>query len=116
MTSSEDHPNEQKPRGRLRIAVDYPAIVTGDEGSAQGTVKNLTVAGCEVEIDRRFCIGAHVAVQVVPPGARPSMTISLAVIRWQHSDRCGLEFVRFEGSAKEQLEDMLNQRPISSMD
>ncbi len=77
---------------------------------------NLTVAGCEVQSHSQFRIGAHVSVQVVPPGARPSITIALAVVRWRHSDRCGFEFVRFEGNAKEQLEDMLNQRESSSAD
>jgi hypothetical protein len=77
---------------------------------------NLTVTGCEVESHGQFPIGAHVSVHVVPPGARPSLIIALAVVRWQKSDRCGLEFVRFEGNAKEQLEDMLNQRETSAED
>lgn len=77
---------------------------------------NLTVAGGEVESHSQFRIGAHVSVQVIPPGARPSITIALAIVRWQHSDRFGLEFIRFEGNAKVQLEDMLNQRENSSVD
>jgi hypothetical protein len=116
MSSSQDNPTGQRPRGRLRVPVDYPVLVTGEESSAQGTVLNLTVAGCEVESHSQFRIGAPVSVQLVPPGARPSITIALAIVRWQHSDRFGLEFVRFEGKAKEQLEDMLNQRERSSAD
>ncbi|MBX3303043.1 MAG: PilZ domain-containing protein [Nitrospira sp.] len=110
MASSGDNPTEQQPRGRPRVPVDYPAVVRGGESSVEGTVMNLTVTGCEVESHGQFPIGAHVSVHVVPPGARPSFTIALAIVRWQRSDRCGLEFVRFEGNAKEQLEDMLNQR------
>ena len=116
MTSSEDNPTERQSRSRPRVPVDYPAVVSGEEGSAEGTVMNLTVTGCEVESPCRFSIGAHVSVHVVPPGARPSLTIALAIVRWQKSDRCGLEFVRFEGNAKEQLEDMLNQRESSVAD
>jgi hypothetical protein len=52
-----------RPRGRLRVPVDYPALFTGDAGSGHG-----------------------------------------------------LEFVRFEGRTKEQLEDMLNQREVPAED
>lgn len=113
MTSSEDNPHEPQPRGRPRVPVDYPAVITGEKGGAQGTVINLTIAGWEIESHSQFRIGASVSVQIVPPSARPSITIALAIVRWQHNDRCGLEFVRFEGNAKEQLEDMLNQRKSS---
>lgn len=108
--SFEDNSSEPEARGRCRVPVDYPVSVTGDEGSGPGTVMNLTVAGGEIESHVHFPVGARVSVHVQPPGARPSITIALAIVRWQQSDRFGLEFVRFEGNAKEQLEDMLNQR------
>ncbi|MGC4099322.1 MAG: hypothetical protein QM706_19635 [Nitrospira sp.] len=38
------------------------------------------------------------------------MVIVFAIVRWKNGDRFGLEFVRFDGRTKEQLEDMLNQR------
>ncbi len=77
---------------------------------------NLTIAGCEVENPGQFPIGAHVSLRLDPPSARPPITIALAIVRWQEHDRFGLEFVRFEGDAKEQLGDMLNQRESSSTD
>jgi hypothetical protein len=75
---------------------------------------NLTVTGGEIESHVQFPVGARVSVHVQPPGARPCITIALAIVRWQQSDRFGLEFVRFEGNAKEQLADMLNQRENSA--
>ena len=116
MTSSENNPNAPQPRGRPRVSVDYPAVVTGEGRIAQGTVMNLTIAGCEVENPGQFPIGTHVSLRLDPPSARPPITITLAIVRWQEHDRFGLEFVRFEGDAKEQLEDMLNQRESSSTD
>ncbi len=105
-----DSQNESEPRGRPRVPVDYPVLFTGDEGAGHGTVRNLTLAGGEIESHIQFPVGARVCLQVHPPGARPPITIGLAVVRWKQGDRFGLEFVRFEGNAKEQLEDMLNQR------
>jgi hypothetical protein len=31
-------------------------------------------------------------------------------VRWRRGDHFGVEFIRFDGQAKQQLEDMLNQR------
>lgn len=105
-----DHKKAQQPRGRRRVPVDYPAFFTGEEGSAHGTVTNLTIAGCEIQSHVQLPIGAGVSLRVQAPEARPPIIIVRAIVRWKKSDRFGLEFVRFEGRTKEQLEDMLNQR------
>ncbi len=112
MTMSHSQPDEkpdQEPRGRSRVPVDYPAFFSGDEGAGRGMVVNLTLAGGEIETNLPFSIGARVCLQVHPPDARPPIVITLAIVRWRRGDRLGLEFVRFEGDAKAQLKDMLNQ-------
>jgi hypothetical protein len=96
-------------RIRRRVQVDYPASFTGDEGSGQGTVINLTIAGCEIESHIPLPIGARLCLHVQMPGARPPIIIAHAIVRWRKEDRFGLEFVRFEDEAKQQLMDMLNQ-------
>ena len=108
--SQDDDKKNTGPRGRLRVPVDYPAAFTGDEGSGEGVVMNLTLAGGEIESQAPLQIGARLCLHVYPPSARPPIVIALAVVRWQQGNRFGLEFVRFEGQAKEQLKDMLNQR------
>ena len=98
-----------QPRGRRRVQVDYPASFTGDEGSGEGTVTNLTIAGCEIESMVQLPIGAGLSLRVQAPEARPPIVVVFAIVRWKNGDRFGLEFVRFEGGTKGQLEDMLNQ-------
>ena len=105
-----------QPRGRRRVPVDYPALFTGDAGSGHGTVTNLTIAGCEIESHDQLPIGAGLSLRVQAPEARPPILIALAIIRWKNGDRFGLEFVRFEGKAKEQLKDMLNQPEDPAVD
>lgn len=105
-----------QPRGRRRVQVDYPALFTGDEGSGHGTLTNLTIAGCEIESPVQLPVGAGLSLRVQTPEARPPIIIALALVRWKNGDRFGLEFVRFEGRAKEQLEDMLNQREDTAED
>jgi hypothetical protein len=99
-----------RPRSRSRVPVDYPVSFAGDRISGKGLLKNLTISGSEIESDTPFPIGAHLHLRVQSSGARPPIVIALAIVRWKRGDRYGLEFVRFEGDAKPQLEDMLNQR------
>jgi hypothetical protein len=103
-----------QPRVRERIAVDYPVTFTGDQLSGTGILTNLTIAGGAVEGQSPSPIGAHLALHVQSPGARKPIVIALAVVRWQQDNRFGLEFVRFEGNAKQQLQEMLNQSESSS--
>lgn len=107
---------EHGPRGRPRVSVDYPVQFTADEGSGHGMMTNLTLAGGEVDSPIQLPIGARVCLHVQPSGARPPITIAFAIVRWKRSDRFGLEFVRFDGNAKEQLKDMLNQPEVPASD
>ena len=109
MSPEQADEKEQQSRGRPRVSVDYPVQFTGDEGSGHGIVTNLTLAGGEVDSHVQLPIGARVCLYVQPPGARPPIMIAIAIVRWRRDDRFGLEFVRFEGKAKDQLKDMLNQ-------
>jgi PilZ domain-containing protein len=110
MTPPQKDDKKAQPRGRRRVQVDYPALFAGNEGSGHGTVTNLTIAGCEIESQVQLPIGAGLSLHVQTPEARPPIIIALAIVRWKNGDRFGLEFVRFEGGTKGQLEDMLNQR------
>lgn len=105
-----DSPSGLTPRVRSRVEVEYSATFTGDRLSGQGRLKNLTIAGSEIESEVQFAIGTHLRLEVRLSGARAPIAIANAVVRWKRDHRFGLEFVRFDGNAKQQLEDMLNQR------
>lgn len=99
-----------QPRSRPRVPVDYPVLFSGDQTSGEGRLKNLTISGSEIVSEAPFSIGARLHLQVQSSGARPPIVITLAIVRWKRDDRYGVEFIRFQGDAKQQLEDMLNQR------
>jgi hypothetical protein len=101
-------------RGRPRIEVNYPVQLSGEGIEGTGTVTNLTITGGEIESDLPAPIGAHFRVHVQLSGARSPIDIAIATVRWQRDHRFGVEFVRFEGNAKAQLEEMLNQSDASS--
>lgn len=96
-------------RGRPRIEVNYPVTLSGEGGDGTGTMTNLTITGGEIESDLTALIGSHFRVHIQLSGARNPIDIGIATVRWQRNNRFGVEFVRFEGNAKAQLEQMLNQ-------
>lgn len=94
--------------------MDYPVTFTSDQLSGSGTLKNLTISGAEIQSQDDLPIGARLSLHIRATGARPPIVISVAVVRWKRNDRFGLEFVRFDGRSKQQLEDMLDQHDSSS--
>jgi hypothetical protein len=93
--------------------VEYQVSFTGDKVSGKGLLTNLAISGSEIESDVQFAIGTPLCLHIKLSGARPPVVIALAIVRWKQDDRYGVEFVRFEGKAKQQLEEMLNQRDDS---
>jgi hypothetical protein len=98
-----------KPRSKSRVPVNYRVSFTGDQVTGKGVLTNLTIGGGQIESDVQFPIGAPLSLHVELSGARLPIVVALAIVRWKEDDRYGVEFVRFEGQAKRQLQDMLNQ-------
>jgi hypothetical protein len=109
-----DEKPHMQSRARPRIEVDYPATFTTDQLSGSGTLKNLTIAGAEIQSEADLAIGSRLSLSIHASGARPPIVVTVAVVRWKRSDRFGLEFVGFDGRSKQQLEDMLNPHDSSS--
>ena len=101
-------------RVRPRIEVDYPATLSGEGGEGTGTMTNLTITGGEIESTVATSVGTHFRVHIHLSGARNPIDIAVATVRWQRDNRFGVEFVRFEGNAKDQLHEMLNQSDASA--
>lgn len=100
-------------RVRPRIEVNYPVMLSGEDGEGSGTMTNLTVTGGEIESALAVSVGAHYRLHIQLSGARNPIDIAVTAVRWQRGNRFGVEFVRFEGNAKAQLEEMLNQSDAS---
>jgi predicted transcriptional regulator with HTH domain len=98
------------PRSKSRVPVNYRVAFAGDSSTGEGVLTNLTIGGGQIESDVQFVIGAHLSLHVEISGARSPIVIALAIVRWKQDERYGVEFVRFEGEAKQQLQEMLNQQ------
>lgn len=96
-------------RGRERVGVDYPVTIHGEHGSGDGILSNLTVTGGEIGGPLDVTVGQALRIHIRLTGARNPIDIAVATVRWKQDFRFGVEFVRFEGNAKAQLQEMLNQ-------
>lgn len=98
-----------RPRSKSRVPVNYHVTFTSDNVTGKGVLTNLTIGGGQIVSDVQFAIGAHLCLHVELSGARFPIDVALAIVRWKRDGRYGVEFVRFEGKAKQHLQDMLNQ-------
>lgn len=101
-------------RVQPRIEVNYPVTLSGEGGEGTGTMTNFTITGGEIQSALAVSPGVHFRVHIHLSGARNPIDISVATVRWQRDSRFGVEFVRFEGNAKAQLQEMLNQSDATS--
>jgi len=99
-------------RERQRIGVDYPVTIHGEQGSGDGMLSNLTITGGEIDGPLDVTVGQTLRIHIHLTGARNPIDIAVATVRWKQDFRFGVEFVRFEGNAKAQLHDMLNQSDV----
>lgn len=98
-----------QPRSQKRVCVDYPVTVSGEQGGGDGILSNLTITGGEINGPLDVTVGQSLWIHIRLTGARNPIDIAVATVRWTQDFRCGVEFVRFEGNAKAQLQEMLNQ-------
>jgi hypothetical protein len=84
-----------------RIPVEF----TSDAVSGTGCLTNLAVSGCEIESEAGTApaVDTHLTLQLHVPRQQEPLVIALAVVRWAKATHFGVEFVRFEGAAGEQL-------------
>ncbi len=112
-------------RDRRRVNVDYPVVISGESGGGEGTLSNLTITGAglqsiqaitdgEIDSVLDLAVGATVRLHIQLTGARQPIDIAVAIVRWKKDLRLGVEFIRFEGNAKAQLQQMLNQSDVTS--
>jgi len=92
-----------QPRERERVHASIPVEFSSDTVSGAGRVVNLAVSGCEIESEVAPPVEAHLTLQLQIPRQQEPLVIALAVVRWGKGTRFGVEFVRFEGAAGEQV-------------
>ena len=90
-----------------RIAMQGDISMSGDDGTSQGTLINLSTGGCAVESETLFQKGDYLGVSVHISDHEPPVEVELAAVRWSSGREYGLEFIRIRDEVQKQLRALL---------
>ena len=91
------------PRIRARFCATISA--NGNEINGRGTVMDLSIIGCQIEIERSWPIkdSSLMEVRIQVPDLGWSIIIDEAVVQWIHGTRMGLCFVNVRVTEADRL-------------
>lgn len=91
------------PRFQVNHAVAFYGPVNGD-----GMVKNLSLRGCEVQSSCIVRPDTYLTLVLTLPGDLKPLKVNVAVVRWVHPGRFGMEFRYVEQGVSDRLEHYLS--------
>ncbi len=75
-----------------RIPVEFSISFAGMQHVSEGTVINLSVAGCGVESAKSVPKGIRLSLQIKVPDSDSPIEVEQAEVRWSLGRRFGLQF------------------------
>ncbi len=90
-------------RKHSRLAVHLPISFTGDEAAGEGVVSNLSKEGCMIVTHEKVEPDSLLDLRIYFPEYDSVMEIDLAVVRWTHGGRFGVEFIGIHPDEQERL-------------
>ncbi len=84
--------------------VNFPIAFANDEVIGKGRVGDISMAGCTVQTDAQMALGAIFQLSLGVPDA---VSIDAARARNVQLDRVGLEFLKFQKSERERLQNLV---------
>ena len=94
-------------RRSARIPLQAAISVSGEGGTSEGTLINLSTGGCAVETETLYQKGDYLGVRVHIRDHEPPVEVELAAVRWASGRECGLEFIRIRDEVQQQLRELL---------
>lgn len=91
---SQPKPNNEKARCGKRIPIQCSLVIANGVEVGEGWVFDLSMRGCLVEGSVRVKAGDRLQLRFCLPDSHPSICVSVAVVRWVHDRRFGVEFMR----------------------
>lgn len=92
-----------------RIAVQCRVIFTMGSMVGEGQVLDLTNPGCLIESTADVKKGQSLHLKIFLRGLPTPLTIALAVVRWAHGSRFGVEFIKMTEQEAAQLTYFVSQ-------
>jgi|SRR5215831_13856229 len=90
-----------------RFALPTPVVVASRTDITEGTIVNLSLAGCAIESVPPCPVGTFLPLTLLLPNEAPFLSIDSAVVRWDRGQKLGLGFVRIPEGTKHSLAALL---------
>jgi hypothetical protein len=87
-----------------RMPSRFPLAIERDQVNAEGTVVEISMAGCSIQTDAELQPGSIVKVRLNVFGDERSVLVNAAVVRSSYPQRVGVEFLTIERREKEKLQ------------
>ena len=81
-------------RNHARFAVLWPIIYSNDGLSGHGTVRDLSLIGCQVKGMVPVSVGVVLQLSISPPHKEDKLCVEVARVLWVKGDQFGVEFQR----------------------
>ena len=94
-------------RRHPRLAVELPIAFCSDEGASEGMVSGLSESGCTVTCEEKIEPGTLMDLRIQLPDTEGPMEVSLAVVRWAHGTKFGIEFLSMHPDEQDRLFDFV---------
>jgi hypothetical protein len=102
-------------RNSQRIYVRYPASVQTDDGAGEGTLFDLSAAGCRMQSNVALTPGSYLALQIEAPENESPLAIEVSIVRWHKDNQCGIEFLRYAQGDRERVIDLVEGCEVSAI-
>ncbi|MGH7832927.1 MAG: PilZ domain-containing protein, partial [Candidatus Binatia bacterium] len=84
-----------------RMPSRFPSAIEWDQFNAEGTVVEISMAGCSIQTDAELAPGSIVRLRLNVFGDERSVLVDAAVVRSSYPKRPGVEFLTIERREKE---------------
>jgi c-di-GMP-binding flagellar brake protein YcgR len=90
-----------------RSPVNFPIAFANDEVTGKGRVGDISMGGCTVQTDAQMALGAIFQLSLGIEDAVSTIKIDAARVRNVQLDRVGLEFLKFQKTERERLQNFV---------
>ena len=98
---------DEEQRLYQRSPVNFPIAFANGEVSGKGRVGDISMGGCTVQTDAQMALGAIFQLSFGVQDAVSTIKIDAARVRNVQLDRTGLEFLKFQKSERERLQNLV---------
>ena len=95
---------EEDRREYDRMQITFPVSFSGEAISGQGTLVNVSMAGCSFVTHADFAVGTIFEMKLQISTDVDPVTVSAAVVRSRHRETVGVEFLHWQQSERQRLQ------------